>query len=105
MDLYFGCEYCTKLSKTHINDILTYDISEVSVNDYSTQKKDKVFKNAEYDEILEYINQTFKKSQHLCDGINHINVAYNNDGPFFSVNGKHLYSVLLDPENDTFRDI
>lgn len=85
-------------------------MSEVTVCDYLNKNR-HVFCNEFKTKILAHIHEQLVTSQHICDQTNHIKAAYGNNGPFFSLYSsstkKYIiaYTVLLNPDNDTFRII
>jgi hypothetical protein len=107
MDNFFGCEICTKKIKDQINFVLRYDTSEVTLNDHKN-KTEIVMCDKTIDEIKTVAYDFFLKNNHICNKKEHVEIAYGNDGPFFSLvddTGKYklLCSLLLNHENDTFR--
>lgn len=105
---YFKCNTCTRCINDNIASTLDCDLSEVTVSDYPNNIR-SVYINESKEKILSHIDKQFHASCLICDQMNHIKVSYGNDGPFFSfyspTTKKYIvaYSVLLNPDNDTFR--
>jgi len=108
MSTYFRCKTCTDKIKSDIDYVLSFDISEVTFNDYLNETKE-IMNDKTLDDIKGVIDKVLNSSNHVCNGTDHIWIYYGNDGPFVHTNEcgkvKILYSILLNPENDTFRII
>lgn len=110
MTKYFNCSTCTEKIKKEIDNVLSFDITEVTLTDYMN-KISEIVKNKELIDIKNMLDNILLNSKYTCDGINHICIRYGNDGPFIydsnflDSKSKCLYSILLNPENDTFRYI
>ena len=107
MTHYFKCEICTEIIKKEVDYLLTFDISEVTYNNYLDNAKN-VMHDKTLDEIKEIIHNELLQSRYICNSIEHVRVVYGNDGPFIEFTDKNgidksLCSILLNHENDTFR--